>query len=102
MTVDSSVPQDLLRRATAALALCQTLLRARGVFSANEGLDDVSSAGLPFMLVDFVAGEAVGRLKTTGRADRLQRLAEADVRGPLVPRRLASCFRRAARARAAS
>lgn len=62
-----------------ALALAQTLLRARGVFSANESLEDVSSQGLPFMLVDFVAGEVVGRLRTDDRAERLKRLQEAEV-----------------------
>jgi hypothetical protein len=63
-----------------ALTLAQTLLRARGVFSTNESLEDVSSQGLPFMLVDFVAGEVVGRLRTDDRAERLKRLQEADVR----------------------
>ncbi|KAL7415951.1 TAP42-like protein [Mrakia frigida] len=68
--------QALLRSAYSALSLAQSLLRARGVFSPNEQLEDVSTQGLVFMLVDVVAGEIVGRLTTKGRSDRLQRLAQ--------------------------
>lgn len=60
--------------------LAQRLLRARGVFSSNEQLEDVTTHGLAFMFVDFVAGEVVGRLRTTDRDDRLARLAQAKVR----------------------
>jgi hypothetical protein len=74
----------MLTRAAKALTLSQNLLRARGVFSSNEQLEDVSTQGLAFMTVDFVAAEVAGRLKTDGRKDRLARLRQAKVRG--------SCF----------
>ena len=71
--------QALLQSAYSALSLAQSLLRARGVFSPNEQLEDVSTQGLVYMLVDVVAGEIVGRLTTKGRSDRLQRLAQCKV-----------------------
>lgn len=55
-------------------------MNARGVFSPNEQLEDVSTRGLPFMLVDYVAAEISGRLSTKGRDERLAALQLVKVR----------------------
>ncbi|CDZ97159.1 Protein phosphatase 2A-associated protein [Phaffia rhodozyma] len=71
--------QTALETSYRATQLAKNLLDARGVFSTNEQVEDVSTHGLAFMFVGYVAGEVGGRLRTEGRDERVRRLKQAKI-----------------------
>ncbi|KAH0532078.1 hypothetical protein TsFJ059_000816 [Trichoderma semiorbis] len=52
-------------------------ISALSLFSANEGLEDVATSSLPYLLVDFYFAELVQRTPHLGPKERLQVLARA-------------------------
>ncbi|OPB38250.1 hypothetical protein A0O28_0013540 [Trichoderma guizhouense] len=52
-------------------------ISALSLFSANEGLEDVATSSLPYLLVDFYFAELVQRTPHLGPKERLQVLSRA-------------------------
>ncbi|KAF3401370.1 hypothetical protein DPV78_005213 [Talaromyces pinophilus] len=52
---------------------CQRLISQLSLFSSNEGLEDVSTANLQFLTVDYLLAEVVQRTSSTDREPVLRR-----------------------------
>jgi immunoglobulin-binding protein 1 len=53
---------------------------ASDMFSTNESLEDLATRHMPYLLVEYVAAEMEGRIRTTDREERMKRLGSSQVR----------------------
>ncbi|EJU05152.1 TAP42-like protein [Dacryopinax primogenitus] len=73
----ASTQQSLLS-AISDLQLLSSRVDDLALFSDNETVDDLGTKDAVYMLVDYVWGEAVGRVRTEGREERMTRLRESE------------------------
>jgi len=95
-TLSSSDPsvQSTLSSALNDLHLIGRMITSLGVFSENEGVDEIGDGELRFMSVGWVVGECEGKLGLQGRDDRMKALKKSEVSFPgLLPEQRAD-FRR--------
>lgn len=63
-------------------------IQIAGIFSPNETLEDLSTAHLPYLSVDYVLAEVEGRVRTTDGAERMKSLTISQVRAAVRSSRL--------------
>jgi immunoglobulin-binding protein 1 len=76
--VDPSV-QSTLSSALNELHLIGRMITSLGVFSENEGVEEIGDGELRFMSLGWVVGECEGKLGLGGRDDRTQALRKSEV-----------------------
>ena len=77
-TSDPSV-QSTLSSALNDLHLIGRMITSLGVFSENEGADEIGDGELRFMSLGWVVGECEGKLGLQGRDDRMKALKKSEV-----------------------
>jgi immunoglobulin-binding protein 1 len=80
-TLSSSDPsvQSTLSSALNDLHLIGRMMTSLGVFSENEGVDEIGDGELRFMSLGWVVGECEGKLGLQGRDDRMKALKRSEV-----------------------
>jgi len=80
-TLSSSDPsvQSTLSSALNDLHLIGRMITSLGVFSENEGVDEIGDGELRFMSLGWVVGECEGKLGLQGRDDRMKALKKSEV-----------------------
>jgi len=80
-TLSSSDPsvQSALSSALNDLHLIGRMITSLGVFSENEGVDEIGDGELRFMSLGWVVGECEGKLGLQGRDDRMKALKKSEV-----------------------
>lgn len=80
-TLSSSDPSVLstLSSALNDLHLIGRMMTSLGVFSENEGVEEIGDGELRFMSLGWVVGECEGRLGLQGRDDRTRALKRSEV-----------------------
>ncbi|KAG8925841.1 hypothetical protein FRC02_009375 [Tulasnella sp. 418] len=71
--------QDIIKSSVADLRLLSSRLESLSLFSENETLEDLSTKDLVYMFVPYVLAEVLGRLKTEGGEERIERVQESIV-----------------------
>ncbi|KZT55027.1 hypothetical protein CALCODRAFT_472627 [Calocera cornea HHB12733] len=71
--------QSSLQSAVTDLKILSSRVNDLGLFSDNEAVDDLSTRDAAYMLVDFVWGEAAGRVAANGRDERITRLQQSEL-----------------------
>lgn len=71
--------QDILQKAINDLYLISRMLTSLGVFSSNEGIEELADGELVFMTVPWALSEAEGRGGLGGREDRTAALRRSEV-----------------------
>ena len=56
---------------------CLKLISVLSIFSSNEGLEDISTSDLPYLLVDFYLAELIQKTSMTSPHDRIRTLDSA-------------------------
>ncbi|KAF8590031.1 serine/threonine protein phosphatase PP2A-associated protein [Ramaria rubella] len=69
--------QDLIVSSLRDLEILSKGIDVSGMFSPNESLEDLATRHLPYLLVEYVAAEMEGRLRTVDRGERLKRLGNS-------------------------
>ncbi|KIJ35691.1 hypothetical protein M422DRAFT_232756 [Sphaerobolus stellatus SS14] len=69
--------QELVVSSLANLKKVAQGVELAGVFSPNETLEDLSTAHLPFLLVDYVLAEMEGRMRTVDGPERMKSLTNS-------------------------
>ncbi len=83
LSTSTPTAQSLLAASIRDLDLIERMLSSLGVFSANEGLEDVADGEMVFMAEQWVRGEVEGRVATKGIQDRLKVLQRSKVKAVL-------------------
>ena len=80
-TISSSDPsvQSTLSSALNDLHLIGRMMTSLGVFSENEGVEEIGDGELRFMSLGWVVGECEGKLGLQGRDDRMKALKKSEV-----------------------
>ncbi|KAL5998906.1 PP2A regulatory subunit tap46 [Asimina triloba] len=68
---ESTVDQEMMKKAYKILHQCDEMVSKLGIFSANESKDDVGTANLKYLLVPFYLGELTEKI---AQEDRIQAL----------------------------
>ncbi|KZO90489.1 TAP42-like protein [Calocera viscosa TUFC12733] len=68
-----------LQSALGDLKVLSSRVNELGLFSDNETIDDLSTRDAVYMLVDFLWGEAAGRVAADGRDERMARLQQSEL-----------------------
>ena len=68
----SQIYQDKLRRAISTFERCQVVADNISLFSPNETADDISSADLQYLTIDFWLGNLYARQQSSERKSTLQ------------------------------
>lgn len=64
---DSTVDQDKLKKACDILRQCNAMIDQLGLFSPNEGKEDISTTDLKYLLVPYYRGELTEKIHNSNR-----------------------------------
>lgn len=64
---DSTVDQDKLKKACDILRQCNSMIDQLGLFSPNEGKEDISTTDLKYLLVPYYRGELTEKIHNSNR-----------------------------------
>jgi hypothetical protein len=64
---DSTVDQDKLKKACDILQQCDAMIDQLGLFSPNEGKEDISTTDLKYLLVPYYLGELTEKIHNSNR-----------------------------------
>lgn len=79
ISLSTESSQTILSEAQSQLNLIARMLNTIGVFSENEGIEELGDGEMVFMTPDWVRAEVEARLKTEGIRGRVKALEEARV-----------------------
>lgn len=68
---------DQIARALEMLKQCRSRVDSLGLFSANDEVEDVATADLKYLLVDYYCGDLAGRTTAREPRERLASLAQS-------------------------
>ncbi|GJJ12512.1 hypothetical protein Clacol_006755 [Clathrus columnatus] len=64
--------QDLVHSSIAKLNTVVHAVELSGMFSSNETLDDLSTSYIPYLALDYIIAEMIGKLRITDREERIR------------------------------